>query len=94
MGMEVAAVEADDAGGFLAAMLQRVQAECGAGRSIGDVPDAENAAFLVQLVVLRRSQGHADTLLDPRTFSAPLRGLAVSPATGRPLPCRDLLAGH
>ena len=40
MGMEMAAVEGDDAGGFLATMLQRVQAECGAGRSIGDVPHA------------------------------------------------------
>ena len=94
MGMEMAAIEGDDAGQFLAAMLERVQAECGAGRGIGDVPDAENAALLVELVVLRRSQGHADTLLDPHTFSVPLRGLAASPATGRPLPCRGLLAGQ
>ena len=70
MGMEMAAVEGDDAGRLLAAMLQRVQAECGEGRGIGDIPDAEYAALLVELVVLRRSQRHADLLLDPHTFSA------------------------
>ena len=42
------AVEAGDAGGFLPAMLQRVQAERGDGGGVGDVPDAEDAAFLVQ----------------------------------------------
>ncbi len=52
MRMEVAAVEADDAGQLLAAMLQRVQTECGDGRGIRDVPDAEDAALLVELVVI------------------------------------------
>ena len=49
--MEVLAVEGDDAGGFLAAVLQRVQAERGDGGGVGHVPDAEHAAFLVELVV-------------------------------------------
>ena len=52
MGMEVAAVEADDAGRFLAAVLQGVEAERGYGGGIGHVPDAEHAAFVVELVVV------------------------------------------
>ncbi len=50
--MEARAVEADDAGRLLPAMLQRVQAERGDGGGVGHVPDAEHAAFLVQLVVV------------------------------------------
>ena len=44
--MEAAAVEGDDAGGFLAAMLQGVQSECGDGGGLGVAEDAEHAAFL------------------------------------------------
>ena len=44
--MEAAAVERDDAGGFLAAMLERVQSECGDGGGLGVAEDAEHAAFL------------------------------------------------
>ena len=50
LGMEALAVEGDDAGGFLAAMLQRVQAERGDGRGVGMAEDAEHAAFLAQPV--------------------------------------------
>ena len=45
-GMEAAAVEGDDAGGFLAAMLEGVQSERGDGGGLGVAEDAEHAAFL------------------------------------------------
>ena len=49
-GVEAAAVEGDDAGGFLAAMLQGVQSERGDGGGLGVAEDAEHAAFLAQRV--------------------------------------------
>ena len=52
MGVKTLAVVADDAGGFLAAVLQGVEAECGEGGGVGVVPDAEDATFLVHLVVV------------------------------------------
>jgi hypothetical protein len=51
-GMEMMAVEADDAGGLLAAMLERMQTEGGQGRGVGMIEDAEDAALLVQPVLL------------------------------------------
>ena len=51
------AVEAGDAGRFLAAMLQRVEAERDEARGVVGAPDAENAAFLAQLVVVERIGG-------------------------------------
>ena len=53
LGDELPAVEGDDAGGFLSAMLQRVQAEHGQRAGIGMAENAEHAALLVQLVVDR-----------------------------------------
>ncbi len=50
--MEPRAVEGDDAGGFLAAMLERMQAERGDGGSVGMAEDAEHAAFLAQPVAV------------------------------------------
>ena len=50
LGMEALAVEGDDAGGFLAAVLERVQAERGDGGGVGMAEDAEHAAFLAQPV--------------------------------------------
>ena len=47
--MEDAAVEGDDAGRLLAAMLEGVQPERGDGGGIGMVEDAEDAAFLAQV---------------------------------------------
>jgi hypothetical protein len=47
LGMEMMTIEADDAGRFLAAMLERVQSKGREGRGIGMVKDAENAALLV-----------------------------------------------
>ena len=53
LGMEALAVEGDDAGGFLAAMLERVQAERGDGGGVGMAEDAEHAALLAQAVGIR-----------------------------------------
>ena len=50
LGMEALAVVGDDAGGFLAAMLQGVEAERGDGGGVGMAEDAEDAAFLAQTV--------------------------------------------
>ena len=52
LGMEALAVEGDDAGRFLAAMLQRVQAERRDGGGVGMAEDAEHAALLAQPVVV------------------------------------------
>ena len=49
-------VEADDAGRFLAAMLERMQTERGQGRGIGMIEDAEDAALLVQPVLFEPVQ--------------------------------------
>ncbi len=50
LGVEALAVEGDDAGGLLAAVLERVQAERGDGGGVGMAEDAEHAAFLAQAV--------------------------------------------
>ncbi len=52
-GMKPLAVERDDTGGFLAAMLEGVQAERGDGGGVGMIEDAEHAAFLAQAVRIR-----------------------------------------
>ena len=49
---ELLAVEGDDAGRLLAAVLQRVQAERGQRRRLRMAEDAEDAALLVELVVV------------------------------------------
>jgi hypothetical protein len=46
LGVEARAVEGDDAGRLLAAVLKRVQAERGDRRRGGMAEDAEDAAFL------------------------------------------------
>src|SRR5258705_9124547 len=51
-GMEALAVERDDTGGFLAAMLERVQAERGDGGGVGMAENSEYAAFLTQAVAI------------------------------------------
>ena len=48
--VEALAVVGDDAGGFLAAVLERVQAERGDGGGVGMVEDAEDAALLAQAI--------------------------------------------
>ena len=52
LGEELQAVRGNDAGRFLAAMLQRVKAEGRQGRGVPVAEDAEHSAFLVQLVVV------------------------------------------
>src|SRR5690348_4677545 len=52
MGVETLAVEGDDAGGFLAAMLQGVQAENGVGGGLIDPVNAYNAALFLEMVVV------------------------------------------
>jgi hypothetical protein len=56
MGVEDAAlIQRDDARRLLPTVLQRVQPERGQRRRIGDVPDPEDAAFLVEFVVVVRA---------------------------------------
>ncbi len=50
--VKLLAVEAHQPGGFLAAVLQGVQAQGRAGRGVVVAVDAENAAFFMQLVVV------------------------------------------
>ena len=50
--VEPHAVESDDAGGLLAAMLQGMQAERGNGGGVGMVENAEDAALLAQSVAV------------------------------------------
>jgi len=52
-GMEPMAVERDDAGSLLAAVLERVQAERGDGGGVRMAENAEDAAFLAQPVVVQ-----------------------------------------
>ena len=70
-GGELRAVGGDDAGGLLAAVLQRVQAERGQRRRVLVAEDAEDAAFLVQLVV----EGCAHCDCDP---SSPVVWMSLS----------------
>ena len=64
---QMQAVGGGDAGGFLAAMLQRVEAEIGFARGVGMAVDGDHAAFFVEFVACGDElQG----LMDPST---PLR---------------------
>ena len=67
LGMEARAVEGDDAGRLLAAVLQSVQAERGDRRGGGMTEDAEDAAFLAQPVAV-------EIEVRPRAGEAPARG--------------------
>ena len=58
--MEERAVGADDAGRFLSPVLQRMQAECCVGGSVGVPEDAEDPALLPQLVVVGRDAPGTD----------------------------------
>ena len=50
LGDEMAFVEGDDAGRFLAAMLERMQPQHRQGPGIGMAVNAEHAAFFMQRV--------------------------------------------
>ena len=56
-GMEALAVEGDDAGGLLAAVLQRVQAERRDRGRVGVAENAEHAAFFAQPVGVKIEEG-------------------------------------
>jgi hypothetical protein len=56
LGMEVVAVETDDTRGLLAAMLKRMQSERRESRGVGMVEDAEDAALLVEPVLVEPDQ--------------------------------------
>jgi hypothetical protein len=56
LGMEVLAVVGDDAGRFLSAMLQGVEAERGQRRGVWMAENAEHAAFLMQAVLFQPFQ--------------------------------------
>ncbi|GAA2863215.1 hypothetical protein GCM10010837_12790 [Aminobacter niigataensis] len=49
--MELAAVVGDDAGGLLAAMLERMQAQRDDGCCVLPAKDAEHAAFIVEMII-------------------------------------------
>ena len=66
LGMESAAVEGDDAGRLLAAVLKRMQAERGDGGRIGMAEDAKHAAFLAQPVA-RRGRGGSVSVMRHRS---------------------------
>ena len=57
MGVEMIAVEAGDARGFLSAMLQRMQSQRHERRRTVAAGDAEHPAFLAELVVFERVRG-------------------------------------
>jgi len=52
VGVETLAIEGDDAGGFLAAMLKGVKAENGVSGSFIDAVDAYNPALFLEMVVV------------------------------------------
>jgi hypothetical protein len=52
-GMKPGAIKGDDAGGFLAAMLQGVQSKRGDGGGVGMAEDAEHPAFLAQRIAVQ-----------------------------------------
>ncbi len=57
VAVKLASVIAGDASGLLAAVLQRVKPKCNNRRRRVGAPDTENAAFLAQLVVVKRIGG-------------------------------------
>jgi hypothetical protein len=58
VGVELLAVVDDHAGRLLAAVLEGVQAKRGVGGGVLIAMDAEDATFLVELVVKRVSRDH------------------------------------
>jgi hypothetical protein len=80
-GMEALAVEGDDAGRFLAAMLEGVQAERGERRRIGMAVDAEYTAFLAQHVAIEIGISHGGARVVGRALHRIHRAFQVSRET-------------
>ena len=67
LGVEPFAVERDDAGGLLAAMLEGMQAERRDGGGVGMAEDAEHAAFFAQAVLVEIEKARFCHGLGPRS---------------------------
>jgi hypothetical protein len=65
MRAELLAVIGDDAGRFLAAVLQGVQPERGQRRRVGMAVNPEHAAFLVEMVVSVAGRPHPPPSIQP-----------------------------
>ena len=75
LGVEVAVLVGDDARGFLAAVLQRVQAERRQRGGVVVAEDAEHAAFLAQAVIVGAAAAgfrHRSTLVVSKDHGRPL----------------------
>ena len=79
LGVEALAVERDDPGGLLAAVLQRVQSERGDRRGVGMAEDAEHAAFLAQPVGVRIEHGRVGGVVGHRFVHGLLRHSITPP---------------
>ena len=88
LGVEALAVVGDDAGGFLAAMLEGVEAECGDRRGVRVSEDAEDTALLIESVgfdltpkIVRcdLARVHADCKLPARLLRAISSAAAAVP---------------
>ena len=86
LGVELPAVEGDDAAGFLAAMLEGVQAERGDGGGFGVPKNTKDPAFLAESVVAVARDSRASEL--PVCSRRPRRAVeSWSPPAGAvPLP--------
>src|SRR3546814_17324812 len=80
MAVEAFFMEGDDAGRLLAAMLERMQAQHGIGSGVRRAENAEDAAFLAQLVVVERIRLHLLRLRRPadNVYPRRLQGLSSS----------------
>ena len=89
LGVELLAVVGDDAAGFLAAMLERVQAERGDGGRFGVPKNTEDPAFLAESVVAVAQIAWALELrvMKPSSLVEPLES-SSPPAGAVPLPDR------
>jgi hypothetical protein len=75
VAVELTAVVGNDPGGFLAAVLERMQAERSVGGSVGIADDAENPTLLLQVIVIEGIGGETCRFareLHDRTHLAPL----------------------
>ena len=72
LGVKLIAVEGDDAGSLLAAVLQGVKAERGDGRRIGVAENTEDPAFLAKAIVADAASNAAHWHPGPSSLMAGL----------------------